>query len=90
LGSVLQVDSHSSNQKISTSYGSRKSVTPFAAALEWPNYNPGHPISYFYNTVSYPPGFSLPHTATFNCIRSISGFAATILMHTNLYHVWYL
>jgi len=28
--------------------------------------------------------------ATFKCIGSHFGFAATILMHTKLYHVWYL
>lgn len=68
LGSALQADIHLSNQKFSTVYGSRNSITLFAAALEWPNYNPEHPISYFYNKVSYPSGFSDPHTFTFKCI----------------------
>jgi hypothetical protein len=68
LGSALQADIHLSNQKFSKFYGSRNSITPFSAALEWPNYDPEHPISYLNNAVSYPFGFSLPHTATFNCI----------------------
>jgi len=37
LVSALQADIHLSNQRFSTFYGSRKSITPFAAALEWPN-----------------------------------------------------
>jgi hypothetical protein len=68
LGSALQANIHLSNQMFSTFYGRRKSITPFAAALEWPNYDPERLILYFYSTVSYQSGFSLPHTATFNCI----------------------
>jgi len=85
LGSALQANIHLSNQTFSTFYGSRKSITPFGAALEWPKYDPEHLISYFYSTV-YQSGFSLPHTATFNCIlrQQFNAYQSTLCMVPNL------